>query len=340
MVTIKQIAELCGVSRGTVDRVLNGRGKVKPEKERLVLEMAAKLNYHPNPAGKALAARKKHPVVGVLLLSEGVHFFDDVLHSMHRLADKYDSYGLKVIWRSMRGFDIDKQCAMIDELREQGINALIIDPLNHPRIVKKIDECVDANIFVVTLNNDIETSKRHRYVGPDYPNGGRTAAALLCMIHPQALHTGVLLGSLQMLGHRQRLDGFLETMQGHPDFHFCGVEETEDDDMIAYEKVRQFLLDHPELNSLFVISAGAYGAARAVLASRREDITMIVFDTIPTTIEMIKKGVIQAAIYQHPHQQGQRAMLIVFDYLVNGIEPECDKYIMRNEIRILQNAEG
>lgn len=32
MVTIKQIAELCGVSRGTVDRVLNGRGKVKPEK--------------------------------------------------------------------------------------------------------------------------------------------------------------------------------------------------------------------------------------------------------------------------------------------------------------------
>ena len=148
------------------------------------------------------------------------------------------------------------------------------------------------------------------------------------MIHPQALHTGVLLGSLQMLGHRQRLDGFLETMQGHPDFHFCGVEETEDDDMIAYEKVRQFLLDHPELNSLFVISAGAYGAARAVL------------DTIPTTIEMMKKGVIQAAIYQHPHQQGQRAMLIVFDYLVNGIEPECDKYIMRNEIRILQNAEG
>lgn len=340
MVTIKQIAELCGVSRGTVDRVLNGRGKVKPEKERLVLEMAAKLNYHPNPAGKALAARKKHPVVGVLLLSEGVHFFDDVLHSMHRLADKYDSYGLKVIWRSMRGFDMNKQCAMIDELREQGINALIIDPLNHPRIIEKIDECVDANIFVVTLNNDVETSKRHCYVGPDYPNGGRTAAALLRMIHPQALHTGVLLGSLQMLGHRQRLDGFLETMQGHPDFHFCGVEETEDDDMIAYKKVRQFLLDHPELNSLFVISAGAYGAARAILASRREDITMIVFDTIPTTIEMMKKGVIQAAIYQHPHQQGQRAMLIVFDYLVNGIEPERDKYIMRNEIRILQNVEG
>lgn len=89
MVTIKQIAELCGVSRGTVDRVLNGRGKVKPEKAALVREMAEKLNYRPNPAGKALSARRKQPVVGVLIASEGVHFFDEVLSAMHHRAQKY-----------------------------------------------------------------------------------------------------------------------------------------------------------------------------------------------------------------------------------------------------------
>ena len=36
--TIKEIAALCGVSRGTVDRVLNHRGRVKPETEARVLE--------------------------------------------------------------------------------------------------------------------------------------------------------------------------------------------------------------------------------------------------------------------------------------------------------------
>lgn len=40
MVTIKQIADLCGVSRGTVDRVINERGNVKPETKELVLSMA------------------------------------------------------------------------------------------------------------------------------------------------------------------------------------------------------------------------------------------------------------------------------------------------------------
>ena len=52
MVTIKQIAELCGVSRGTVDRVLNDRGKVKPEKKQLILAITKKLNNNHNTAGK------------------------------------------------------------------------------------------------------------------------------------------------------------------------------------------------------------------------------------------------------------------------------------------------
>ena len=43
MVTIKQIADLCGVSRGTVDRVINERGNVKPETKELVLSMAKEL---------------------------------------------------------------------------------------------------------------------------------------------------------------------------------------------------------------------------------------------------------------------------------------------------------
>ena len=36
VVTIKEIADLCGVSRGTVDRVLNNRGNVKSEKKALM----------------------------------------------------------------------------------------------------------------------------------------------------------------------------------------------------------------------------------------------------------------------------------------------------------------
>ena len=40
MVTMKKIAELCGVSRGTVDRALNGRGRVNAETAAMIKKMA------------------------------------------------------------------------------------------------------------------------------------------------------------------------------------------------------------------------------------------------------------------------------------------------------------
>ena len=45
--TIKEIAEKAGVSRGTVDRALNNRGRVNPEVSRTYFEIAREMNYQP-----------------------------------------------------------------------------------------------------------------------------------------------------------------------------------------------------------------------------------------------------------------------------------------------------
>jgi len=39
-ITMKEIASICDVSRGTVDRVLNNRGKVRPETAERILAVA------------------------------------------------------------------------------------------------------------------------------------------------------------------------------------------------------------------------------------------------------------------------------------------------------------
>lgn len=59
MTTIKDIADLAGVSRGTVDRVLNNRGAVHPKTAEKIMEIVRALDYRPNKAGLALAAQKK-----------------------------------------------------------------------------------------------------------------------------------------------------------------------------------------------------------------------------------------------------------------------------------------
>ncbi|WP_196599903.1 LacI family DNA-binding transcriptional regulator [Pectinatus frisingensis] len=337
MVTIKQIADLCGISRGTVDRVINERGNVKRETRDLVLNMAKELGYKPNPAGKALSARKHNPVVGTLISSEGNPFFDAVVHGIKVAAERYEIYGLKVIYRTMRGYDVKSQLKIMDELKTK-VNALIISPINDPIIVKKINEFVAAGIFVVTLNNDIDKSQRHCYVGTDYINGGETAGALLQMIAPQQSNIGIIMGSSKVLGHKQRLKGFEKTIGKNNGYKIIDIKENDDDDICSYDKTKEMLMAHSDINVLFIVAAGVYGACRAVLSLGKQDkLTILAFDTVPTTVAMMQKGLIKAVIYQHPYRQGQQAMQLAFEYLVNGIAPEKSRYIMKNEIKILEN---
>ena len=44
-VTIQQIAEKAGVSRGTVDRALNNRGRINPEVAAMVKRTAEEMGY-------------------------------------------------------------------------------------------------------------------------------------------------------------------------------------------------------------------------------------------------------------------------------------------------------
>ena len=86
MTTIKEIAELAGVSRGTVDRVLNNRGAVHPKTAEKILDIARALDYRPNKAGTALAAQKKKYRIGVILFSRHNPFFDEVMEEIGRAS--------------------------------------------------------------------------------------------------------------------------------------------------------------------------------------------------------------------------------------------------------------
>ncbi len=58
-VTLQQIAEAAGVSRGTVDRALKDRGRVRPEVAEKIKNIAKEMGYQPSLAGRALVMAKR-----------------------------------------------------------------------------------------------------------------------------------------------------------------------------------------------------------------------------------------------------------------------------------------
>ena len=337
-ITIKKIAEICNISRGTVDRVLNNRGKVKPETEAFVRKIAAEMGYEPNPAGKALAAKKKNLVVGVILIAEGNPFFDEVIRGIRAAEQEYAAYGMSVLLRTMHGYDADEQCRLLDEAGSQ-VQAVILNPISDLKVQKKIDELVDRGILVVTVNTDIENSKRAFYVGSDYINGGETACGIMGILMNGVAKVGIVTGSFKVSGHNQRIAGFKKIIeQKYPGMGIVDIVESEDDDIIAFEVTQRLLKRHPEIDALYITAGGVYGACRAVLSlGRQGKIRIVSFDSAPKTVEMLRQQVIAVTIYQHPYTQGRKSMQLVFSCLVNGIEQKKEKYILKNEIKVLEN---
>ena len=64
--TLEKVAEMAGVSRSTVSRVINGQTGVKPDVRERVLSVISETGYQPNMAARALASNRSG-IIGVVI---------------------------------------------------------------------------------------------------------------------------------------------------------------------------------------------------------------------------------------------------------------------------------
>ena len=337
--TIKEIAQLCGVSRGTVDRVLNHRGKVKPETEALILRTIHRMGYTKNIAGKALTVKKSAPVFGALVSSEGNPFFDEVIAGFRKAEEELIDYGVTVLLKTMRGYDVDRQLTLIDELAEAGMTVLVVQPINDARIEERIRQLAEKGVATITVNTDIENSCRLCYVGSDYTSGGETAAGLMRIVTGGQANLGIVTGVTTLLGHVQRLEGFERHLREIcPDVRVVDRVSANDDMEHSYRMTLDMLRRHPEIDTLFVVASGTFGACRAIIELGCEKtMRMVSFDNVPSTIEMMRRGLVRAVVCQQPFLQGYQAIRAAFDILLTGASKQGEQIIMENQIKILEN---
>ena len=342
MTTIKEIAALAGVSRGTVDRVLNNRGSVNPQTQERILEIIKKLNYQPNKAALSLAAQKKKIVIGVLLSGKNNEnpFFEDVLEGVRYQQEKLSGYGCTVIIRRS-ALNMNAQLAAIDALEASGIHGLVISPYNFPQISDRIDALYAKGIPTITTNTDLPGSKRIAYIGSDYYEAGCTAAGLMGLITGARAKVGIVTGSPMILCHSERLSGFLHTVQErYPQIEILEIRANEDNEVKSYRAVRQLLQKYPEMNALYFGAAGVQGGCRAVIEQNRTgSLKIITYDTVASTRRLVLDGVISATIGQQPFLQGSRPVKLLFDYLSLGTPPKDTLQYTETSIMIRENIQ-
>lgn len=340
MATIKEIASMAGVSRGTVDRVLNNRGIVNADTAAKVRAIAESMQYEPNRVGRVLAIKKKNLKLGFIMFSSTSSnpFFEDVVRGIRSKTKELAEYGVSVEMRFSEFDSHTRQLELIDELVALGINGLAITPVNHPAVAERLRVLTGSGVPVVTVNSDIENSGRFAYVGSNYYQGGQTAGGLMRLFTSGEAKVGVLIGSPSVLCHSERVAGFRSIVEQEPRMEIVDMRTNNDDDIESFSVTKRMLREHPEIDALYLASAGVYGACRAVMETCSDHLpTIICFDTVPSTQKMMKSGLISATIGQQPLKQGSRPLDLLFNYLATGKKPDREFYYTATEIKIQEN---
>lgn len=318
-VTLNQIAEAAGVSRGTVDRALNNRGRINPEVASRIVEIAKEMGYRRNLAGRALALSKTNLRIGVLVQAAGTPFIKRVLEGIKDARAQVREFGFEVIIKTVQNIDPDQALCKLQELSEDGCSGIAVMPSEDVEFVELVNRIAERGIPVVTFNSDLEDSKRQCFVGQDSVQSGRVAAGLMGQILCPNSSVLVISGHPDFESHRSRAEGFIHEISAiRPDLDILPVCYARDDEKKAEDIAFQALIGKKDEKGLgiYLAAAGLEGASRGVRkANASRPVKLISNDLTDQNIRLIKSGEADFLIGQDPHIQGVEPVMILFRQL-------------------------
>ncbi len=322
--TIKEIAVLANTSRGTVDRVVNNRGKVRKEVEARILKVIQETNYVKNELGRSLSNTRKF-VIGAIIGSINNSFFSLIIDGIAREIEKYKNYGFSLVLKRVNLFDPKSVIKALDELDNAELSGLIITALDDKEVIDRINK---IKVPVVCTNVNLPC-KNLAYVGVDYKNCGSLVANFANLVLRKDANVAIVVGSLTHNGQRQRIEGFKSVIR--KDVNILDIRQNYDSSgkchIVVNDLIKEF---NDKIDYIIFFGSGSSGGIRAIRDANMENHYNIKAITVDQSNEIekgLQEGIVSATITQHPYTQGVKSVDIFYDYFIRETKIEPLKII-------------
>lgn len=217
MITIKELAELCGVSISTVSRAMNARADVNPETRASILQAAEKYGYVPNTAARTLKLPAPR-TVAVIVQGETSELLIQLLGLMDEALELagYETFLCHVS-------DRKANAQTVQSLVVGGNHAGVIflgrygdaDGENSPELSRSLAQLEVPFVFCTTTDFSTATSPRPAITVDDVGGAGRLTEHLLdlghrhiayALVNTQSSHSSEHAWMLRYRGYLQALE--------------------------------------------------------------------------------------------------------------------------------------
>jgi DNA-binding LacI/PurR family transcriptional regulator len=150
-VNTTQLAELCRVSLGTVDRALRNRPGINPETRQRILEMAKLHGYKPNLVARNLKLGKTNEI-GLVLHDLENEFFSELTNQVQEIAWRHNYYVQLAITRR----DSARERLALEHMAERRVDGIILFPTCSGNDFSSFLRSLDRPIM--TIGNKVDSS--------------------------------------------------------------------------------------------------------------------------------------------------------------------------------------
>jgi LacI family transcriptional regulator len=147
-ITTKEIAKICNVSRGTVDRALNGRSGIRNETRERIRQVAEQYNYTPHLIASSLS-KGKSMSIGVILFDLKNRYFSQISNTIS-LTARHEGYFTYI---AVSEKDIDSEMQILHNLASRRVDGLIMQPITQGG--SYIHQLKALEIPIVTIGNHL-----------------------------------------------------------------------------------------------------------------------------------------------------------------------------------------
>jgi ribose transport system substrate-binding protein len=233
----------------------------------------------------------------------------------------------------------DEQVQVVNDLIAKKVDGIAVSPSNAAAMGKALEGAKAAGIPVLTWDSDLlekDKALRLAYVGTHNYEIGVNLAKLAQKIKPKGGTICIQSGGAAAANHNERMQGIRDTLAGAKSAQSPGTKltgqngwtevagcplYTNDDFPLSVQQMEDILGKYPKLDA-FIPTGGfpqfipqAYKKVAEKYKSRIADgsLALVVADTLPVQIELLKAGLSKGQVGQRPAEMGYKSMFFLKD---------------------------
>jgi ribose transport system substrate-binding protein len=233
----------------------------------------------------------------------------------------------------------DEEAQIVADLITKKVDGIAVSPANAAAMASALSGAAAAKIPVLTWDSDLlpkDKGERLAYVGTHNYEIGVNLAKRVMQIKPKGGSICIQSGGAAAANHNERMQGIRDTLAGKASAESPGEKltgqngwtemagcplYTNDDFTVAVQQMEDILNKNPSLDA-FVPTGGFpqfVPDAYTTVATKYKDkiasgaLALVVADTLPVQIDLMKKGLSAGQVGQRPFEMGYKAMYFLKD---------------------------